>query len=204
MEETLFQTYKNKFKLTIIFSLTLSFLKIEIFIHTYIEQYLNQLFSSVHVSSHRTLLQRGVHEPSEWNKQIRTVNPIPTVAAKFPGWNFPVSNWTSRDVLPTPLSPSRIVWKEKEGGKREYSRLSLSTSYHRVHVTQSPRYPFIHSIRLNLALESNWYSTLFDFKIIFFFLLKNSVREISKYSRKRIFHTLLPENDFQLESNPNN
>lgn len=64
MEETLFQTYENKFKLTIIFSLTLSFLKIET-LHTYIEQYLNQLFSSVHVSSHRTLLQRGVHEPSE-------------------------------------------------------------------------------------------------------------------------------------------
>lgn len=158
MEETLFQTYKNKFKLTIIFSLTLSFLKIET-LHTYIEQYLNQFFSSVRASSHRTLLQRSVHEPSEWNKQIRTVNPIPTVAAKFPGWNFPVSNWTSRDVLPTPLSPSRIVWKEKERGKREYSRSSLSTSYHRVHVTQSLRYPFIHSIRLNLALESNWYST---------------------------------------------
>lgn len=65
MEETLFQTYKNKFKLTIIFSLTLSFLKIEIFIHTYIEQYLNQFFSSVRASSHRTLLQRSVHEPSE-------------------------------------------------------------------------------------------------------------------------------------------
>lgn len=64
MEETLFQTYENKFKLTIIFSLTLSFLKIET-LHTYIEQYLNQFFSSVRASSHRTLLQRSVHEPSE-------------------------------------------------------------------------------------------------------------------------------------------
>lgn len=64
MEETLFQIYENKFKLTIIFSLTLSFLKIET-LHTYIEQYLNQLFSSVHASNHRTLLQRSVHEPSK-------------------------------------------------------------------------------------------------------------------------------------------
>lgn len=63
MEETPFQIYEKKFKLSIIFSLTLSFLKIEI-LHTYIEQYLNQLFS-VHASSHRTLLQRDVHEPSE-------------------------------------------------------------------------------------------------------------------------------------------
>ena len=37
---------------------------------------------------------------------------MPTVAEKFPDWNLPVSNLTRREVLPTPLSPSRIVWKK--------------------------------------------------------------------------------------------
>jgi hypothetical protein len=38
-----------------------------------------------------------------------TVKPIPTVAEKVPVWNFPVSNCTSNDVFPTPLSPNSIV-----------------------------------------------------------------------------------------------
>lgn len=55
---------------------------------------------------------------SSWKALIKylgavllTVKPIPTVAAKFPGWNLPVSNWTNSEVLPTPLSPRRIVCK---------------------------------------------------------------------------------------------
>lgn len=43
-----------------------------------------------------------------------TVKPIPTVAEKVPDENFPVSNLTSREVLPTPLSPSNIVCKQIE------------------------------------------------------------------------------------------
>lgn len=42
-----------------------------------------------------------------------TVNPMPTVAEKEPGMNLPWSNWTSRDVFPTPLSPTRIVCKDQ-------------------------------------------------------------------------------------------
>lgn len=38
---------------------------------------------------------------------------MPTVAEKEPGMNLPWSNWTSRDVFPTPLSPTRIVCKEQ-------------------------------------------------------------------------------------------
>ena len=38
-----------------------------------------------------------------------TVKPIPTVAENDPVWNFPWSNCTSSDVLPTPLSPTNIV-----------------------------------------------------------------------------------------------
>lgn len=41
-----------------------------------------------------------------------TVNPMPTVAANDPGWNFFWSNCTRSDVLPTPLSPTKIVWKQ--------------------------------------------------------------------------------------------
>lgn len=42
---------------------------------------------------------------------VLTVNPMPTVAEKEPGMNLPWSNWTSRDVFPTPLSPTRMVCK---------------------------------------------------------------------------------------------
>ena len=37
------------------------------------------------------------------------MNPMPTVAANPSCVNLPVSNWTSSEVLPTPLSPTRIV-----------------------------------------------------------------------------------------------
>lgn len=38
-----------------------------------------------------------------------TVKPMPTVEVNDPGMNLPWSNWTSREVLPTPLSPTRMV-----------------------------------------------------------------------------------------------
>lgn len=41
-----------------------------------------------------------------------TVNPMPTVAENEPGMNLPWSNCTSRDVFPTPLSPTRIVCRK--------------------------------------------------------------------------------------------
>lgn len=37
------------------------------------------------------------------------MKPMPTVAEKVPVLNLPVSNCTSREVLPTPLSPSKMV-----------------------------------------------------------------------------------------------
>ena len=44
------------------------------------------------------------------NKNL-TVKPIPTVALNEPLWNLPVSNWTNTEVLPTPESPTRMVFK---------------------------------------------------------------------------------------------
>lgn len=58
-----------------------------------------------------------------WGRQTRpckgegvhglTVKPMPTVAVKDPGRNLPWSYWTSREVLPTPLSPNKIVCRER-------------------------------------------------------------------------------------------
>lgn len=53
-----------------------------------------------------------MHSPGTRN-WVLTVNPMPTVAEKEPGMNLPWSNWTSRDVFPTPLSPTRIVCKDQ-------------------------------------------------------------------------------------------
>lgn len=44
-----------------------------------------------------------------------TVKPMPTVAANEDGWNVPVSNWTRSEVLPTPLSPTKIVYNGNAG-----------------------------------------------------------------------------------------
>lgn len=41
-----------------------------------------------------------------------TVKPMPTVEVKDPAMNLPWSNWTSREVLPTPLSPTRMVCRQ--------------------------------------------------------------------------------------------
>lgn len=70
---------------------------------------------------------------SSWKALIKylgavllTVKPIPTVAAKFPGWNLPVSNWTNNEVLPTPLSPRRIVCKHTREGTLDYFTKTLT------------------------------------------------------------------------------
>ena len=55
---------------------------------------------------------RGIERRRE--RDPLTVNPMPTVAVKDPGINFPWSYWTSREVFPTPLSPTRMVWREGE------------------------------------------------------------------------------------------
>ena len=44
---------------------------------------------------------------------LLTVNPMPTVAEKEPDWNLPWSNCTRIDVLPTPESPTKIVYTQK-------------------------------------------------------------------------------------------
>jgi len=46
--------------------------------------------------------------------RVSTINPMPTVAAKEPGWNLAWSNWTSSDVFPTPLSPTSIVYSQRD------------------------------------------------------------------------------------------
>ena len=44
---------------------------------------------------------------------------MPTVAANEPGWNLPWSNWTSRDVFPTPLSPTSIVCNQRRNSEQK-------------------------------------------------------------------------------------
>lgn len=74
-----------------------------------------------------------------------TVKPMPTVEVKDPGMNLPWSYWTSREVLPTPLSPTRIVYRgsHRRGGScmqapllPEARPLSGFTLYVTVHVAQ--------------------------------------------------------------------
>lgn len=43
-----------------------------------------------------------------------TVKPVLTVAVKDPRRNLPRSYWTTREVLPAPLSPTRTVCRERE------------------------------------------------------------------------------------------
>jgi len=52
------------------------------------------------------------------------VKPIPTVAENEPAWNLPWSNCTSNDVLPTPLSPTRIVYKYKSIAHYTWNRFA--------------------------------------------------------------------------------
>lgn len=75
---------------------------------------------------------------SSWKALIKylgavllTVKPIPTVAAKFPGWNLPVSNWTNNEVLPTPLSPRRIVCEHTREWTLDYKNFNnLMETFH--------------------------------------------------------------------------
>lgn len=50
-----------------------------------------------------------------------TVKLMPTVEVKDPGMNLPWSYWTSREVLPTPLSPTRIVCRESHRQIRRHA-----------------------------------------------------------------------------------
>lgn len=63
----------------------------------------------------------GSPSPSPEDRAL-TVKPMPTVAEKEPGMNLPWSNWTSRDVFPTPLSPTRMVCK---GRAKEHQELAM-------------------------------------------------------------------------------